>query len=155
MGKVLGQDNVNETVTHMGCCCLVAKSCLTLLWPHGQEPARLLHPWDFPGKNTEMGCHFLLQRIFLTQRLKLSLWHWFPWWLSGKESACLSGDSDSIPRLKKGLSSLEKEMATHSSILTWNIPWTEEPGGLQSMGSQRVGHDLATNQPTTAIIHMG
>ena len=36
---------------------------------------------------------------------------------------------------------LEKEMATHSSILAWEIPWTEEPGGLQSMGSQRVGHD--------------
>ena len=36
---------------------------------------------------------------------------------------------------------LEKEMATHSSILTWKIPWTEEPGGLQSMDSQRVGHD--------------
>ena len=36
---------------------------------------------------------------------------------------------------------LEKEMATHSSILDWRIPWTEEPGGLQSMGSQRVGHD--------------
>ena len=36
---------------------------------------------------------------------------------------------------------LEKEMATHSSVLAWRIPWTEEPGGLQSMGSQRVGHD--------------
>ena len=36
---------------------------------------------------------------------------------------------------------LEKEMATHSSILAWKIPWTEEPGRLQSMGSQRVGHD--------------
>ena len=36
---------------------------------------------------------------------------------------------------------LEKEMAPHSSILAWKIPWTEEPGGLQSMGSQRVGHD--------------
>ena len=35
---------------------------------------------------------------------------------------------------------LEKEMATHSSILAWKISWTEEPGGLQSMGSQRVGH---------------
>ena len=35
---------------------------------------------------------------------------------------------------------LEKEMATHSSILAWRIPWTEEPGGLQSMGSHRVGH---------------
>ena len=36
---------------------------------------------------------------------------------------------------------LEKEMATHSSILAWRIPWTEEPGGLQSTESQRVGHD--------------
>ena len=36
---------------------------------------------------------------------------------------------------------LEKEMATHSSILAWRIPWIEEPGGLQSMGSQRVRHD--------------
>ena len=40
---------------------------------------------------------------------------------------------------------LEKEMATHSSILAWRIPWTEEPGGLQSMGSQRVRHDWLTN----------
>ena len=39
---------------------------------------------------------------------------------------------------------LEKEMATNSSTLTWRIPWTEEPGRLQSMGSQRVGHDCAT-----------
>ena len=36
---------------------------------------------------------------------------------------------------------LEKEIATHSSILAWSIPWTEEPGGLQSTGSQRVAHD--------------
>ena len=36
---------------------------------------------------------------------------------------------------------LEKEMATHSSILAWKIPWMEEPGRLQSVGSQRVGHD--------------
>ena len=41
--------------------------CLTLLRPHGLEPARLLCPWDFPGKNTEVDCHFLLQGIFPTQ----------------------------------------------------------------------------------------
>ena len=40
---------------------------------------------------------------------------------------------------------LEKEMATHSSGLAWKIPWTEEPGRLQSVGSQRVGHDWATS----------
>ena len=41
---------------------------------------------------------------------------------------------------------LEKVMATHFSILTWKIPWTEESGGLQSMGSQRVEHNLVTKQ---------
>ena len=40
---------------------------------------------------------------------------------------------------------LEKEMATHSSIFAWRIPWKEEPGRIQSMGSQRVGHDWATS----------
>ena len=44
---------------------------------------------------------------------------------------------------------LEKGMATQSSILPWRIPWTEEPGGLQSTGSQRVRHDWATNTTTT------
>ena len=43
---------------------------------------------------------------------------------------------------------LEKEMATHSSILAWEIPWTEEPGGLQSMGLQKVGQGWATNTDT-------
>ena len=43
---------------------------------------------------------------------------------------------------------LEKGMATHSSILAWRIPWTEEPGGLQSMRSQRVGHKVMTNTHT-------
>ena len=41
---------------------------------------------------------------------------------------------------------LEKEMATYSSILAWEIPRTEEPGGLQSMGSQRIRHDLVSKQ---------
>ena len=41
---------------------------------------------------------------------------------------------------------LEKEMAAHSRILAWEIPWTEEPGGLQPRGLQRVGHDLVTEQ---------
>ena len=44
---------------------------------------------------------------------------------------------------------LEKEMVTHSSILAWRIPWSEEPGRLQSMGPQRVGHDRATSLLTS------
>ena len=47
-------------------------------------------------------------------------------------------DRDSIPGSEDPL---KQEMATHSSILAWKIPWTEEPGGLQSMGSQRVGYN--------------
>ena len=48
---------------------------------------------------------------------------------------------------------LEKGMATHCSILAWRIPWTEEPGGLQSMGSQKVGQDFATNTFTFPVVH--
>ena len=48
---------------------------------------------------------------------------------------------------------LENEMATHSGILAWEIPWTEEPGMLQSMGSQRVGHYLTTKQQQQIIIY--
>ena len=48
----------------------------TLLWLHGLQPARLLCPWGFPGRNTGMGCHFLLQRIFMTQGLNQGLLHW-------------------------------------------------------------------------------
>ena len=47
---------------------------------------------------------------------------------------------------------LEGEIATHSSKLAWEIPWTEEPGGLQSMGSQRVRHNLSTERTGTQLI---
>jgi len=47
---------------------------------------------------------------------------------------------------------LEEGMATHSSILAWGIPWTEEPGGLQSMGSHRVRHDCANKHSTAQYI---
>ena len=69
---------------------------------------------------------------------------WLPWWLSGKEPAWQCRRHRSDPWATK--IPLEKEMATYSSILAWKLLWTEDPGGLQSMGSQRVGHDLATKQ---------
>ena len=56
------------------------------------------------------------------------------------------GEAGSIPGSGKPL---EKEMVTHSSILAWEIPWTEESGGLQSKWLQRAGHDLATKQQHT------
>ena len=67
----------------------------------------------------------------------MSLWG-FPGGSAGKESACNAGDPGSISGREDPL---EKETATHSSNLAWKIPWTEKPGGLQSMGLQRVKHD--------------
>ena len=66
----------------------------------------------------------------------------FPGGISGKEPAyqCRRHKVVQVWSLD-GEDSLEKEMATHSSILAWRIPWTEEPGGLQSIGSPRVGHN--------------
>ena len=61
----------------------------------------------------------------------------FPGGSDSKESACNAGDLGSIPGWEDPL---ERGMATHSSVLPWEIPWTEEPGELQSLGSQRVGH---------------
>ena len=58
-----------------GCYCFVAQSCLTLLQAHELQPARLLCPWDFPGVNTGVDCHFLLQGIFPIQGSNSSLLH--------------------------------------------------------------------------------
>ena len=66
----------------------------------------------------------------------------FPGGSDGKESACHAGDLGSVPESGR---SLQKETATHSSILAWRIPWTEAHGGLQPTGSQRVRHDWVTN----------
>ena len=67
-----------------------------------------------------------------------------PWRLSGKEPTCQCRRRGFDPWVRK--IPLKKEMATHSSILAWRIPWTEKPGGLQSMGLQRARHNLATKQ---------
>ena len=65
-----------------------------------------------------------------------------PWWLSSKES---TGQRQEAQVLSLGREDpLVTEMVTHSSVLDWRIPWTEEPGRLQPMGSQRVRHDLVT-----------
>ena len=62
-----------------------------------------------------------------------------PWSLRAKESTCNARDPGW--KFRMGKTPPEEGMTTHSSILAWRIPWTEEPGGLQFMGSQRVGHN--------------
>ena len=81
----------------------------------------------FPRQNIGVGCHLLLQGIFSTQRLNP---HLLPW------------QAGSLPLSHQGM---EKAMAPHSSTLAWKIPWTEERGRLQSMGSLGVGHDWVTS----------
>ena len=96
------------------------------------------------GKLTSRGIPALPGRQWVQMK-------WAPphhlWWFSGKESACNAGDLKEMRVWSLGQEDpLELEMTTQSSILAWEIPWTEQPGGLQSMGSQRVGHDWAQQQ---------
>ena len=121
-----------------------------------------------PGKNTGVACRALLQGIFLTKGLNphlLYLKHWevrsLPLVPPGKPSLCSCALSNTywlvqcpwlystctclILYLSMYLKHLQADIGegngTHSSTLAWKIPWMEEPGGLQSMGSLRVGHD--------------
>ena len=101
-----------------------------------------------------MGCLSLLQGIFPTQGSNPGLWHCG----AGAWASLGAQRVNNLPTMPETWvqslgweDRLEKGMATHASILAWRILWTEEPGGLQSMGSspwgcKRVGHDLATKQ---------
>ena len=67
------------------------------------------------------------------------------WWFSSKEPACSAGDVGSVPGSERPPG--EGSGNPFSSIFAWEIPWTEEPGGLQSMGSQRARQNLVTKSP--------
>ena len=141
------------------------------LWPHG--PTRYLCPWDFPCKNTGEGCYALHQGISPDQGLGLVSYVSFidrqvlstsaTWevltprhlencnlqsrlqrWINGKESTCQAGVLRFNPWL--GKIPWRRKWQPISSILAWEILWTEEPGGLQSMGLQRVRHDSMTKK---------
>ena len=74
----------------------------------------------------------------------------FPGGASGKKKKALPIQKTEEMKVR----SLEEGMATNSSILAWKIPWTEEPGGLQSIGSQRVGTEATYHTHTQYMIHM-
>ena len=97
------------------------------LQPHGLQPTRLLHRWDFPGKNTGVPNSQNKRASLVAQTVK-----------------CLAAKRETWLWFWSGEDPLEKEMATHSSTLTWKIPWMENTGRLQSMGSQRVRHNWVT-----------
>ena len=139
------------------------------LWPYGLQPIGLLCLWDSPGKITGMGCHALLQGIFLTQGLNPSLLpilHWqvgsLPLAPPGKPNRKDNSQKvknppaigrpgfnpwdGKIPWRRKWQPTpvlLPREFrGQRTSILAWRIQWTGEP---RSTGLQRVGHDWATN----------
>ena len=99
---------------------------------------------------------FYLDLMFLC--LLRTIWvpplQWHPRWLSGKESACHAEDPDwtqgSIPGLEDPL---EKEMGTHSSILAWETPWTEEPGGVYGANLWVCKKSDMTEQARMPTIH--
>ena len=164
-------------------------SRVQLMQPHRRQPTRLPRPWDSPGKNTGVGCHFLLQCMkvkserevaqscptlsdpmdcslpgspnplvvpklfrgtskFLTMAYKaphncpfahlaLSLISMFKDFPSGSVVKNLPARQETQVRFLGQEDPPEEGMATHSSILAWRIPWTEEPGRLQSQRLQR------------------
>ena len=113
-------------------CCLISKHVQHFYSPMDYS-IRLLCPQDSSGKNTGMGCHFLLHRIFLTEGSNPG------------NLRCLSGNEPTWQcRSDPGSGRSPGEgNGTHSNILAWEIPWTREPGWVQSMGSNRVIYDLA------------
>ena len=105
-------------------------------WP-GRSGWPVLPNLDF---NSEIHC-FVLRSFIASQPIRS-----FPGGSTVKNLPSNAGDVDSIPGQEDPL-----EVTTHSSILAWSIPWTEEPGGLHSSRSQRVGHDLWTKQQQHGI----
>ena len=69
----------------------------------------------------------------------------------GKDPPAYAGDARDVGLIPGSGRSLEEEMATHSSVLAWRIPWAEEPGGLQSMGSQKVRHSWEHTHSSQSI----
>ena len=94
---------------------------------------------DYGGSAHYVRRHWLKSRPW-SQNVCL----WIPWWLSSKEASCnaeAAGDAGLQDRSLGWEDPLKEGMTTHSSVLAWRIPWTEEPGGQQSNGWQRVGQD--------------
>ena len=113
------------------------------------QPHKLYSPWNSPGQNATVGSLLLLKGIFpipgIEPRSPTLQADSLPTELQGKP--CNAGDP--IPR--SGTIPLEKQMATHSSILAWEIPLTEEPDGQQSMGSQELDMTYGLNHHQSGI----
>ena len=115
-------------------------------WRRKWQPTPVFVPGKSQGWGHLVGCRLWgrteLDTTEATEQHQQGPVKGFPGGLDGKESACNAGDPGSIPGLGR---SPGEGYGYHSSILAWEIPWTEEHRRLQSMGLQQVGHDRATN----------
>ena len=116
-------------------------------------------PFPSPGDLSYPGCCWWIRKGWVTDlRLTFKAYEWlyqrsFPGGSDGKESASSAGDLGSVPELGRSPgegNATHSSMAPHSSTVAWKIPWMEEPGRLQSMGSHRVGHDWSDAATATA-----
>ena len=102
--------------SHLAVVVVQSLSHIRLLWPHGLELSKLLCPWDFPGKNTGVGCHFLLPGIFLTQGLNPCLLHCR--WTSALQADVLLLNHQRSPFI--WLQSPEQHLKCPSEIPFWD-----------------------------------
>ena len=107
---------------------MLKRHFINLLLYNSPEVTLLLWKREYPMKPSWLVSHSRQNHSFPFNRER-----GFPGGVSGKEPACSAGDAGEDP--------LEEGMAIYSSILAWRIPWREEPGRLQAIGSQRVSHD--------------
>ena len=109
--------------------CLHGKAHSSPLLGSAAHPLCVHPPWEAPpGQGPLPPARQCLQPLLVTRQPRGP-----SWWLSGKEPACSAGD---VVRSLSQEDPLEEEMATHSCILAWEIPWTEEPGGHSIWGSK-------------------
>ena len=133
-------------------CVCVCSGTSDSLRPHGLSPTHSFCPWNFPGKNTAVGCHFLCQGIFLAQGLNPHLLHLLHWrvdslplvspgglliytlhlfyytlilWVLAETVKNLSAMMETLVLSLGQEDPLEKGRATHCCILAWRIPWTD------------------------------
>ena len=120
-------------------------------WRWKWQPTAVFLPGESQGRGSLVGCHLWghtesgTTEVTYSRYFSLLLRHrtGLPWW--AQMVKCLSTTRETRVQALGWEDPLEKEMAIHSSIIAWKIPWTEEPARLQSVGSQRVGHDWATS----------
>ena len=127
---------------------------------------RILCPWNSPGKNNWEGAMPSSRGIFSTQWLNPGLPHcrWILYHLSHRElkTSLVTQMVKHLPTMRETRvhslgweDLLEQEMVIYSSILVWKIPWLDEPGKLQSMGLQRVGHNWETSHSFSLCYTIG